>query len=72
MERTAAVGAGGGLQVKPTLRGQATMDFPHRVNRVAEMFEGVGRLEHIHITDAKVRTPVEFDGDRITVEFGEP
>lgn len=48
------------------------MEFLHRVDRIAEVFEGVVRLEHSHFTDAKGRASVEFGDDLSTVEIGQP
>ncbi len=67
LERAAAVGAGG-LRQEPALRGEAAMEFLHRVDRVAEMFEGVMRPEDSHLAVAKRPASVEVGGDPAAVQ----
>ena len=57
LECAAAVGAGG-LRQQPSLRGQAAMEFLHRVDRIAEVFERVISAEHTDFTVARLGRPL--------------
>ena len=71
LERAAAVGAGR-LREEPALRGQAAMDFLHRVDRIGEVFEDIVRSECADLAIGKRPAIAEFGGDLSTVEFGQP
>ena len=68
MKRAAAVGAGR-LRKEPALRGQATVKFLHRVDRIAEVFEGVVRLKRADLAVAKRPALVEISGDPSAVQI---
>lgn len=62
LERAAAIVAGHLLQ-EPALRCQATMEFLHRVDRIAEMFEGLMHPEDAHFATFIWSALVEIDGN---------
>lgn len=62
LERASAVGAGR-LRQQPALRGQAAMEFLHRVDRIAQMFEGVVRPKDSDLAVAKRPALVEIGRD---------
>ena len=71
LKRAAVVGTGS-LPEQPAQRGQTAVDLAHRVDRIAEVFEGVVRPNHTHLAVAKRPAPVEFDGNLSIVEIGQP
>lgn len=66
LERAAAVGAGC-LREKPALLGKAAMEFLHRVDRIAEMFEGIVRPEHTRLVGTKLFAVLEDGVDSAAV-----
>lgn len=48
--------------------GQAAMEFRHRVDRVAEMFEGIVRPEHTDLAFAKRPAIIQVGGDPAAVQ----
>ena len=65
---SAAIGAGR-LRKKPILGGQAAMEFLHRVDRIAEVFEGVVRPEYADLTVPEWPAIVEVGGDLATMQI---
>jgi hypothetical protein len=68
LERATAVGAGR-LRQQPALRGQATMEFLHRVDRIAEVFERVVRPEDADLAVAKRPARVGIGRDPAAVQI---